>query len=234
MTPVRLAAALLLGVLLPVRAVPSEPSISEAAPSISEDPIAEEATDLPLVVREAMEEGNEAFARGDYAQARGSYEVARKVLPDHLLLLVNLGLTEFNLGQPEAAEKFLKQALQRRMELPQAWLVLGLIHLDNRRFEAAMAAFAQLVVLEPRNARAHNYLGVAIGQLGWFDGAEAEFRKAIELDPKYADAHFNLAYFCLQRRDPAVEMARRHYTLSIDLGAERDPEIETKLRKKSP
>lgn len=189
-----------------------------------------EADDLPIVVREAMAEGNEAFTRGDYAQARGSYEVARKVMPENLLLLVNLGLTEFNLGNYAEAEKFLRQAIQRRLELPQAWLVLGLVHLDTQRFDAAMAAFAQVVLLEPRNARARNYLGVAVGQMGWFDGAEAEFRRAIELDPKYADAHFNLAYFGLQRRIPAVELARRHYTLAVQLGAERDPEIEAKLR----
>lgn len=189
--------------------------------------------DLPQVVREAMAEAEEAFARGDFAQARGSYEVARKVVPDNLLLLVNLGLTEFKLGDYAAAEKSLRQAIQRRLELPQAWLVLGLVYLDTQRFESAMAAFAQVVQYEPRNARARNYLGVAVGQLGWFDGAEAEFRRAIELDPKYADAHFNLAYFCLQRREPAVELARRHYTKALELGAERDLTLEAKLRTKS-
>jgi Flp pilus assembly protein TadD len=151
-------------------------------------------------------------------------------MPENLLVLVNLGLTEFNLGNYSEAENFLRKAIQRRLDLPQAWLVLGLVYLDTQRFDAAMAAFAQAVLLEPRNARARNYLGVAVGQMGWFDGAEAEFRRAIEFDPAYADAHFNLAYFGLQRRTPAIELARRHYTLAVQLGAERDPDIEAKLR----
>jgi tetratricopeptide (TPR) repeat protein len=203
-------------------AQPSQPEEEEAiSPSTG--------TDLPNTVRAAMELGNEAFAKKDYRQAREFYAEARRVLPDHVLLLVNAGLTEFYLGEHEEAETLLRRALREEPGLPQAWQILGLIHLDAGRFEQAMAAFAQVVVLDPRNARGHNYLGVAIGQMGWFDGAESEFRRAVELDPRYADAHFNLAFFALQRRHPATELARRHYHEAVKLGAERDPEIEKKL-----
>lgn len=186
-------------------------------------------TDFPATVRAAMELGNQAFANRDFKQARELYAEARKVLPDNVLLLVNSGLTEFYLGQPGAAEELLRKALKEEPDLPQAWQILGLIHLDAGRYEQAMAAFAQVVVLDPRNARAHNYLGVAIGQMGWFDGAESEFRRAVEYDPLYADAHFNLAYFALRRRQPAIELARRHYREAVKLGAERDEEIEKQL-----
>jgi len=205
-------------------------AFSQPSPPTEEEAIsASTGTDLPNTVRAAMELGNKAFAERDYKQAREFYAEARKVLPDHVLLLVNAGLTEFYLGGHDEAELLLRRALRQEPELPQAWQILGLTHLDAGRFEQAMAAFAQVVVLDPRNARGHNYLGVAIGQMGWFDGAESEFRRAVELDPRYADAHFNLAYFALQRRHPAVELARRHYREALNLGAERDPEIEKKL-----
>lgn len=199
--------------------------VAQSTPA-QESPAVVGQTDIPETARIAIEEGNAAFSSGDFAQARGSYEVARKIVPDNLLLLVNLGLTEFYLGQADSARGFLNRAIQQRIDLPAAWLVLGLIELDARNYEAAMAAFAQVVLREPRNARARNYLGVAIGQMGWFDGAEVEFRKAVEIDPSYADAHFNIAYFALQRRQPAVELARRHYHRAVELGAERDSEIE--------
>lgn len=186
--------------------------------------------DLPQSVRTAMKEGNAAFAKKDYQRARGAYEIARKVVPDNLLVLVNLGLTEFYLKNSAEAEKFLFRAIQQKIELPAAWLVLGLIYLDANHYEKAMAAFAQVVLYEPRNARAHNYLGVAIGQMGWFDGAESEFRRAVELDASYTDAHFNLAYFALQRRQPAIELARRHYRKAIELGAARDYDLEKELK----
>jgi tetratricopeptide (TPR) repeat protein len=207
----------------------ASPLVAQSPPAV-ESPGGIGQTDLPATVRAAIAAGNDAFAAGDYQEARELYEEARKVVPDNLLVLVNLGLTEFYLGRPAEAEKFLYRAIQQQINLPSAWQVLGLIHLDARDYEKAMACFAQVVLQEPRNARARNYLGVAIGQMGWFDGAEAEFRRAVEFDPNYADAHFNLAYFALQRRQPAVELARRHYRRAIELGVPRDPELEKQFQ----
>ena len=92
-----------------------------------------------------------------------------------------------------------------------------------------MAALAQAAFLDPKSARAHHYLGVTIGKKGWYSGAEEEMRKALELDPSYAEAHYNLALFYLQREPPAIELARRHYYKSVELGAPKDSEIEKRL-----
>lgn len=210
------------GLSVALAQAPPEPPEAELAASLAE----QAARDVPLTVRQSLEAGNAAFSSGNYAEARQHYAQARTVLPNHLLLLVNSGLAAFYDNDPAEAEALLRRALAEDMEVPAAWQVLGLIYLDSQRFEQAMASFAQVVIREPRNSRARNYLGVAIGQLGWFDGAEAEFRRAVELDPEYADAHFNLAYFALQRRRPAVEIARRHYLEAVKLGAPRDPELE--------
>lgn len=210
--------------LLPAQA-PPERAGAETERTLA----AESARDIPLTVRQSLEAGNAAFEAGRYAEARGHYAQARSVLPDQVLLLVNSGLAAFYDNDPAEAEALLQRALDGDREVPAAWQALGLIYLDSQRFEEAMASFAQVIIREPRNSRARNYLGVAVGQLGWFDGAEAEFRRALEIDPRYADAHFNLAYFALQRRRPAVELARRHYREAVTLGAARDPELEKML-----
>ena len=184
---------------------------------------------LPESAKLAIAKGNEAFADRNYRAARESYALVLKVSPRYLLALVNLGMTEFYLGNLEEAEKLLKQAVQQRLETSQAWLILGLIYLDQNRLDAALAALTQATLHDPQNPRAHNFLGVVVGRLGWLDAAEVELRRAIELDPKYADANFNLAMFYLDRRTPAIELARRHYRLAIELGAEKDPEIEKML-----
>lgn len=189
---------------------------------------------LPPVVLEAIEEGNAAFAKQDYKRAQSAYQMVLQVTPRNLLALVNLGLTEFYLGNPDEAESLLLRAVREKLETSPAWLVLGMIYLDTGRLPEALAALANANLYDSRNARARNFLGVTIGEMGWFDGAESEFRQAIEIDPNYVDAHYNLAHFCLRRRQPAVELARRHYLRALELGAERDSDIEARLKADPP
>lgn len=181
---------------------------------------------VPTVVVKEIEKGNHAFAVQDYEQAKTSYELVLKVKPDNVLALVNLGLTEFHLKNFDRAEELLFKALKQDIKTSAAWLVLGMIYLDQAKLSEALAALSNAVLYEPTNARAHNFLGVTIGELGWYEGAESEFRKAIKIDEDYVDAHFNLAYFCMQRRTPAIELARRHYQKAIQLGGAADAELE--------
>jgi tetratricopeptide (TPR) repeat protein len=185
---------------------------------------------VPEIAREAAGEGNAAFAAGDHKRAVRAYRKVLELVPGNLVGLVNLGVAEFASGNLEEAEAVLKQAVQQRIDTAPAWLTLGILYMDQGRLDEAHAALAQAILYDPRNARARNYLGVVIGRKGWLDGAQSELRLAVEIDPSYSDAHFNLAYFYLERKPPLIELARRHYHISVDLGATRDPEIEGKLR----
>ena len=189
---------------------------------------------VPTVARKAAGEGNAAFARKDYATARKAYQQVLDMVPDNLLGLVNLGVVEFSAGNNDRAEELLKKAVRIRMETAAAWLTLGIIYMDQDRFDEALAALSQAVLHDPRNARARNYLGVVIGRNGWIDGAQFELRRAVELDPSYADAHYNLAAFYLQDKPPSIELARRHYYRSLELGAPSDPAIEKSLKSDEP
>jgi Flp pilus assembly protein TadD len=184
---------------------------------------------VPQAAREVADEGNKAFAKGDYKAARNSYQKVLELAPGNILALVNLGLIEFRSGDGAKAEKLLKQAVSQRLETGPAWLTLGMLYFQQGKIEPAFAALSQAVLYDAGNARAHNYLGVVLGRKGWLDGAEAELRRAVEIDPEYRDAHYNLSVVYLQRKPPAVELARRHYFKSIELGGEQDKDIEKKL-----
>jgi Flp pilus assembly protein TadD len=106
------------------------------------------------------------------------------------------------------------------------------VQFEQGKLDAALASLAMATYLEPKDARAHHYLGVVVGSKGWYSAAEDEMRKAIEIEPKYAEAHYNLAVFYLERKPPAVELARRHYQKSLDLGGAPDPAIEKKIEGK--
>lgn len=178
----------------------------------------------------ALADGNAAFGRGDFAAARRGYEAVLKLEPGNLVALVNLGLAEFQSGNPKRSAELLNRAVSLRLDLPPAWLTLGMIHMDANQPDAALAALSQAVLHDPKNPRARNFLGVVVGRRGWIDGAQAELRRAVELDPGYADAHYNLAVFYLQEKPPALELARRHYFKALELGVEKDPEMEKVFR----
>jgi Tfp pilus assembly protein PilF len=68
-----------------------------------------------------------------------------------------------------------------------------------------------------------------LARRGWYSGAEDELQKVIQLQPNFADAHYNLALLYLQQTPPAVELARRHYQMALELGATPDADVAAKL-----
>lgn len=180
----------------------------------------------PRALAAAIAEGNVAFERKDYGAARNAYARVLLLEPDNLMGLVNLGMVEFYSGHPDKAEELLKKAVRQRLESAPAWLTLGMIHMDRDEPDAALAALSQAMLYDPLNARTRNFLGVVMGRRGWIEGAQHELRRAVELDPSYADAHYNLAVFYLEEKPPAIELARRHYQRAIELGVEKNPQME--------
>lgn len=201
--------------------------LSLAAPLLAKEPPADF---TPRVLSEAIAEGNLAFEAKDYATARRAYERVLSLDSQNSLGLVNLGLVEFYSGDSAKSENLLKQAVRLRMETAPAWLTLGMIYMDQNRFREALAALSQATLLDPKNSRARNFLGVVIGREGWIDGAQQELRRAVELNPAYADAHYNLAVFYLQEKPAAIELAKRHYFKAVELGVEKDPSMEKLFR----
>lgn len=186
---------------------------------------------VPEEARTYARQGNIAFAQGDYEEARKSYEKVLELAPDNLVGMINLGTVFYRMGKVDEAEEMFKRALRRRLETAPAWMMLGMIALEAGNLDAAHAALSQAALYDPGNPRTRNYLGVAVGRKGWYDAAEAELRKAIEIDPAYADAHFNLAVFYMERKPPAVELAKRHYQRALQLGTERDSLLENNIKK---
>jgi Flp pilus assembly protein TadD len=177
------------------------------------------------VAREAMQ----TLERGDPAGAKKLFEQVLALAPGNVPTLINLGLIELRQKKFAEAEALLQSAVKSAPKSGLPWLVLGVIQYEQGKLDAAHAALAMAVHLEPKDARAHHYLGVVVGTKGWYLGAEDQMRKAIELAPDYAEAHYNLAVFYLERKPPAIELARRHYHRSVDLGGAPDREIEKKI-----
>jgi Flp pilus assembly protein TadD len=178
-----------------------------------------------ILARSAMA----AMTRGQLAIAKRDFEKVLTLVPDNIPTTLNLGLIAYRQKNYKQAETLLKKVAHTEPENGLPWLMLGVIYYDQDKLDAALAALSTAVLHAPKEPRAHHFLGVTIGKKGWYSGAEDELRKAIALDPDYGEAHFNLAVFYLQRNPPAVELARRHYEKSLDLGGAPDPEVEKRL-----
>jgi Flp pilus assembly protein TadD len=170
-----------------------------------------------------------ALGKGDVAAARRDFKKVLELAPNNAPTLINLGLLEYRQKKYSDAETHLTAATKNAPQSGLSWLVLGVVQYEQGKLDAALAALAMSAYLEPKDARTHHYLGVVVGSKGWYSAAEDEMRKAIELAPDYAEAHYNLAVFYLERNPPAIELARRHYHKSVDLGGAPDPALEKKI-----
>jgi Flp pilus assembly protein TadD len=112
---------------------------------------------------------------------------------DELTELVLLQLSGRSLGLEASAGTLGTRAVERRSSrrVP-ALLSEAEARLSAGDHAEAVARYREALSLEPRNAVAHNRLGVALQMQGKLREAEAEFRRAIELKSTYAEAYLRL------------------------------------------
>ncbi len=69
-------------------------------------------------------------------------------------------------------------------------------------------------------------LGVAYMGTGNLGKARQAIEEGLDLDPNLPEAHFNMAQILIRLEKPDADLARRHYMAGIQLGAERDGDLE--------
>jgi Tfp pilus assembly protein PilF len=206
----------------PPKDAPSKDAPSKDAPS--------KGTADPESIEARYKLGIMALSKNDSVAAASDFARVLEWNASHLGALVNLGWIAQRKQEWADSESFMRRAVAVAPENPAVWLGLGLAVLEQSKLDAAIAAFAQVVALDPKSARGHRFFGLALGRRGWVQAAEEELRRSLELEPDDAGAHFNLAVFYLRRKPVAVELARRHYFRALDLGFEPDPALEGSLK----
>ena len=99
-------------------------------------------------------------------------------------------------GYPSSKKEILELYVDRLVDLfrrrgdLQALKQLGLVMLAQLgRTDEALAAFDRALAIDPQDAEAHNYRGVALALLGRIDEALAAFDRALAINPQDAKAH---------------------------------------------
>ena len=104
-----------------------------------------------------------------------------------------LGLRLRTVGQLDAAESYLREAVRLEPKNAQFHLNLGVVLHSRKRIDEAIGHFKEAVQLNPRSAKAHSNLGAARYLQGKTNQAIKHYRKALDIDPNLIDAHRNLA-----------------------------------------
>ena len=204
------------------KAVPAKPSFPTARPT---PPITQEHQTAQQLYATALKD----FSDGNLESAKLGFQKVLALAAENPPALINLALIAQRQQHGDDAEKLLRRVIQKDTANATAWLLLGIGAYERNELEAAHAHLAQAVLYAPQDARAHQYLGATFGRRGWYSAGEDELRRAVELDPKSPDAHYNLAVVYMERVPPAVELARRHYQRSLELGSPPDEKLAERI-----
>jgi len=107
---------------------------------------------------------------------------------------------EYEEGQKLAQEKHdssgsikhFKKAIDEYKDFPQAYLMLGLAYLDQKKYPEAQSALEKSVKLAPASAPAYFALGAAQNQQKNFADAEKTLNKGLQLSPDTVEGHYEL------------------------------------------
>jgi len=96
------------------------------------------------------------------------------------------------------------------------YFALAEVLMRQRRVEDALAALRLAAKADPSIPETHNFLGLALGDLGDKRGAKKEFQKAIQLDPDFDSPYNNLGGLALQERDLKTAGEEFRQALRVD------------------
>jgi tetratricopeptide (TPR) repeat protein len=158
---------------------------------------------VALLEQYKYKEGAEAFTR------------ALQLDPQLRLARVNLAIALYNVPDLAAAEHEARSALLVAPDLAQPRYILGLIAKTQNRADDALAAFARVLELDPRDVGSNVNSGQLLTQQRKYTEAIAAFRAAIASEPYNMTALYNLSLVLTRtgQRAEAQQMLARFQQL---------------------
>jgi tetratricopeptide (TPR) repeat protein len=155
------------------------------------------------------------FSRRDYNGAIPYLEEALHADPNNTSILMNLGLAEYALKQPNVGNDYLRRALAINPSdnRPRIWIAQTLTALDS--LSEAESMYQQAIAADSANAEAHRGLGVVrLLQKRWGD-AVPPLQRAIELEKDNIQGHIWLAQ--AYSNSGQVNEAKAEFNKAIDI-----------------
>ena len=113
-------------------------------------------------------------------------------------------------------EKTLRECVKLCFDQPRAHYALGRFLYDHGQYDAALKAFKQAIVLDPKFTLAQLGLADAAVKTGEIDAALVAIKQAIQLEPGNPDALWSLAV--LYDQNCKIRTRPRRCTASLPTG----------------
>jgi tetratricopeptide (TPR) repeat protein len=148
-------------------------------------------------------------------EAAEQFRRALRLDPKLSLPRINLAVALFNVPDASAARAEAEAAAAASPDAPQPQYILGLIAKQQGRAEDALASFARVLKIDPRDVGANVQVGQLLSQQRMYDEAAAAFRVALEEEPYNGTALYNLGTVLLRagRREEGQADLQRFQTL---------------------
>lgn len=131
-------------------------------------------------------------AAGDGAGAQQAYQKALAAQPANGTAHHNMALLLAGLGRSQEALHHMREAALHGCGTARHFRMLGEAFRAKGDASTARSLLDEALRVDPRDADAHNDLGVILGDSGDHAGALRHFREAVAIDPKHPRATLNL------------------------------------------
>jgi tetratricopeptide (TPR) repeat protein len=163
---------------------------------------------------------------GHLHEALVTYERAFALDPDDTDMLLNLGLTAWNVGHLEGAERMFRHFIDKRPDHPAGYNNLGSVLRDRGSLSDAIECLRAAIYRMPQEPMLWNTLATALAEEGRAEESLVFYEEALRLNPDYPRVWHNLgyAYSHLGRLDDA----RNAYDRALKLATHSSERIEAK------
>ncbi len=187
-----------------------------------------------LKATEADAESSKAFhvlamaleRMGHLHKALVTYERAFQLDPTDPELLINLGLTAWNLKLTEGAEKMFRLYIAACPDSPLGYNNLGSVQCDLGQAETAIETLRDALLRMPNEAILWNSLATVLAEEGRADESLVFYNEASRLEPGFARAYHNLGY--AYQHLGLLEDALANYNKALEFAVDPAERMETR------
>jgi tetratricopeptide (TPR) repeat protein len=124
-----------------------------------------------------MQKGDAKMVKKKFDEAKSHYAAALAGAPGDYAGLLSMAKCLLALGKADEARAYVEKAKGVMPAEPQAVHVSGMLALNTRRFDEALASFSAYEQMLPGNANSAFYKGYTLESMGWRAAAAKEYQR---------------------------------------------------------